>query len=87
MQEREVIFTRNLLKEVMKTVRKYTTVKQRASVWTYHFGRGSWEAQSTGKDAVKPNYWSGEASSAYEARANFWTKWLDKKSIKEEVRE
>lgn len=79
MKNMDVIFGRNLLKEVMDDVRKHTTVLQRKSVWTYNFGSGNWEAQSTGKNAVTPNYWSGRASNAYEARANFWMQWLEKK--------
>ena len=74
----DVIFGRNLLKEVLKTVVKHTTVNQRKSVWTYHFGRDNYEVQSTGKDKVTPSYWQGSASNAYEARANFWMRWLDK---------
>lgn len=80
---RDVVFTRIQLRNIMQTVRKYTTVEQRKSVWTYSFGRGMYEAQSTGKHKVIPNYWQGSASTAYEARANFWMQWLDKKGIKE----
>ena len=49
------IFTRTT-KNVLKTVRKHTTVNQRKSVWIYHFGRDDYEVQSTGKDKVTPNY-------------------------------
>lgn len=80
---KDVEFTRILLKNVMQIVRKHTTVEQQKSVWVYHFGRDDYEAQSTGKHAVKPNRWYGSASTAYEARANFWSQWLDKKGIKE----
>ena len=81
MTNMDIIFSRELLKNVLKTVSKHTTVNQRKSVWTYHFGRDDWEAQSTGKDSVKPNRWYGSASNAYEARANFWMQWLDKKGV------
>ena len=81
----DVIFGRNLLKEVLKIVNKHTTVKQRKSVWTYHFGRDDWEAQSTGKDKVNPNYWQGSASNAYEARANFWMQWLDRNKYNDSI--
>ena len=80
---KDVVFTRILLKNVMQTVRKYTTVEQRKTVWTIKMGRGEYEAQSTGINKVVPSYWYGSASTAYEARAKFWMQWLDKKGIKE----
>lgn len=67
---KDAVFTRILLKNVMKVVRKHTTVEQRKSVWVYHFGRDDYEVQSTGKYTVKHNRWQGSASTAYEARAN-----------------
>ena len=79
----DVVFSRELLRTVMKTVRKHTTVAQRKSVWVYHFGRGDYEVQSTGKHAISLKRWYGSASNAYEARANFWMRWLEKEGIKE----
>lgn len=81
--KKDVELTRILLKNVMKVVRKHTTVEQRKSVWVFHFGRDDYVVRSTGKYAVSPNRWYGSASTAYEARANFWSQWLDKNRIKE----
>lgn len=66
-------FSRLMLSSVMEDVRKATTVEQRKSVWTYHFGSGHWEFH--GPDGF---YWHGEADSAYDARAKGWSAWLDR---------
>jgi len=82
MPDLNVIFAKELLKETMKDVRKYTTVEQRKSVWTYNYHDGCWEVQSTGEHAVSPNRWYGRAANAYEARAKFWSQWLEVKQHK-----
>jgi len=76
----DVIFGRNLLREVMKTVRKHTTVAQRKSVWVYNHGRGIYEVQSA---EMYPNRWYGRASSAYEAKAKFWEEWIKQHQLED----
>jgi len=56
MTDINIVFCRKLLNNVMEDIRKLTTIEERKTAYTHHFGSGDWEFYG-------PNnfYWHGEA--------------------------
>ena len=68
----ETTFTRYLLAEAHKLVRKHAPhVKLRKDAWVYDLGRDHWEFHGPGGF-----YWHGSASNAYETRYKGWMAYL-----------
>jgi hypothetical protein len=72
-------FCNHLLKEVMKDVRKHTTVEQRKAAWVYRYPRHTYEFQGPDKF-----YWYGSADCRHDAFANGWMAWLREKGYEDD---
>ena len=67
-------FDRALYAEVVKDVRAHDPAVRLRDAWVYKLDKDHWEFH------YKEFYWHGDASSAFEARANGWSRWLDRQS-------
>ena len=77
MTDINTMFTRSLLSEGVKLVRRhFPAIKTRKDAWVYHFRRDHWEFH--GPDNF---YWHGSAGDAYEARYKGWMAWLQKQGV------
>jgi len=80
MQDIDIVFSRTLLAEAHKLVKKHFPQQKlyASGVYTYHFMRDHWEFH--GPEGF---YWHGSASNAYEARYNGWMAFLKHKGLEE----
>ena len=83
----DTIFTRQLLKGMHEHLKELGIADPMKRAWTYDYGRGRREAQieaiaipEAGIDAA-PVYWHGRAATAYEARYNAWSQWLEQNGL------
>jgi hypothetical protein len=76
---KNTIFNRHLLKNIMESVRKYVPKELIESSWGYHF-RGSKQVEfhiSKCEGLPKGFYWHGRGTSITEAKIKGWQAYLD----------
>lgn len=78
MSSTDVAFTRALLSEGHKAVKKHFPKMNLRDAWVWNAGRDHWEFH--GPDEY---YWHGSAATAYEARYKGWMAWLHHKGLEE----
>jgi hypothetical protein len=72
MSDINLIFSRHLLAEVHKDVKRHSpAINLRTAAWVWSAGRDHWEFHGP-----SGFYWHGRAGNAYEARFKGWHAWL-----------
>lgn len=74
----DVTFSRKLLSEVMKAVRKYYSKETIKSVWAYLYGGGSAEFHINVCPEVPSGFYTTiNATNLYHAKAEGWSRFLE----------
>ena len=74
MEDKSILFGRELLRAVHADVRERFPEIRLKDAWVYHYGKDKWEFH------YRDFYWYGRSGNAYEARFRGWQAWLDKQA-------